>query len=78
MKRDRPSTAVPTTAPAVSSESGDIDGDGLSDIDEAAYGSDPLNRDYDADGLLDGEEVYVHGTDPLNNDSDGDGLGCED
>src|SRR3712207_3455113 len=67
-------TPVPTTAPVVSSESGDIDGDGLSDIDEAAYGSDPLNRDYDADGLLDGEEVYIHGTDPLNNDSDGDGL----
>jgi hypothetical protein len=67
-------TPVPTTAPAVSSESGDIDGDGLSDVDEAAYGSDPLNRDFDADGLLDGEEVYVYGTDPLNNDTDGDGL----
>ena len=78
-RRPRPSTVVeptpvPTTAPAVSSESGDIDGDGLSDVDEAAYGSDPLNRDYDADGLLDGEEVYVYGTDPLNNDTDGDGL----
>ena len=66
-------TPVPTAAVPVS-ESGDIDGDGLSDVDEAAYGSDPLNRDYDADGLLDGEEVYVHGTDPLNNDTDGDGL----
>ncbi len=65
-------TPVPTVVP--SSTSGDIDGDGLSDIDEAAYGSDPLNRDFDADGLLDGEEVYVYGTDPLNNDSDGDGL----
>src|SRR5215213_355029 len=67
-------TPIPTTAPVVSSESGDIDGDGLSDVDEAAYGSDPLNRDFDADGLLDGEEVYIYGTDPLNNDSDGDGL----
>jgi hypothetical protein len=67
-------TPIPTTAPVVSSESGDIDGDGLSDVDEATYGTDPLNRDYDADGLLDGEEVYVYGTDPLNNDSDGDGL----
>jgi hypothetical protein len=67
-------TPVPTTAAAVSSESGDVDGDGLSDVDEAAYGSDPLNRDYDADGLMDGEEVYIYGTDPLNNDSDGDGL----
>jgi hypothetical protein len=65
----------PTPAPTVaSSASGDIDGDGLSDVDEAAYGSDPLNRDYDADGIIDGEEVYVYGTDPLNNDSDGDGL----
>jgi hypothetical protein len=75
-----PTTGVPTPEPtpvppaAPVSESGDIDGDGLSDVDEAAYGSDPLNRDYDADGLLDGEEVYVHGTDPLNNDTDGDGL----
>ena len=67
-------TPVPTTAAVVSSESGDMDGDGLSDVDEAAYGSDPLNRDYDADGLLDGEEVYIYGTDPLNNDTDGDGL----
>jgi hypothetical protein len=67
-------TPVPTTEPVVASESGDIDGDGLSDVDEAAYGTDPLNRDYDADGLLDGEEVYVYGTDPLNNDTDGDGL----
>jgi hypothetical protein len=66
-------TPVPTAAVPVS-ESGDIDGDGLSDVDEAAYGSDPLNRDYDADGLLDGEEVYIYGTDPLNNDTDGDGL----
>ena len=65
-------TPVATVVP--SSASGDIDGDGLSDVDEAAYGSDPLNRDFDADGLLDGEEVYVYGTDPLNNDSDGDGL----
>jgi hypothetical protein len=66
-------TPAPTAAVPVS-ESGDIDGDGLSDVDEAAYGSDPLNRDYDADGLLDGEEVYIYGTDPLNNDTDGDGL----
>lgn len=66
-------TPVPAAQDAVPSE-GDTDGDGWSDAEEIAYGSDPLNRDYDADGLLDGQEVYVYGTDPLNNDSDGDGL----
>src|SRR5215217_2281051 len=71
-------TPVPTTAPAVSSESGDIDGDGLSDVDEAAYGSDPLNRDYDADGLLDGEEVNQFGTSSVSTDADGDGLVDDD
>jgi hypothetical protein len=71
-----PVVVEPTPVPAVEpiSSTGDTDGDGLSDVDEAAYGSDPLNQDYDADGILDGQEVYVHGTDPLNNDSDGDGL----
>src|SRR5215203_6176714 len=67
-----PTPVSTTTAPV--SESGDIDGDGLSDVDEAAYGTYPLNRDYDADGSLDGEEVYIYGTDPLKNESDGDGL----
>jgi hypothetical protein len=71
-------TPVPTTAPVVSSESGDIDGDGLSDVDEAAYGTDPLNRDYDADGLLDGEEVYQYATSPVAWDSDGDGFSDAD
>ena len=67
-------TPVPEQPAVPISESGDTDGDGLSDVDEAAYNSDPLNKDYDADGLLDGDEVYIYGTDPLNNDSDGDGL----
>src|SRR5262245_56431754 len=66
-------TPVPVSQDAAPSE-GDTDGDGWSDAEEIAYGSDPLNRDYDADGLLDGQEVYQFGTDPLNNDTDGDGL----
>jgi hypothetical protein len=65
---------TPATQTEPVPSAGDTDGDGLSDAEEAAYGSDPLNRDYDADGILDGEEVYSYGTDPLNNDSDGDGL----
>lgn len=52
----------------------DTDGDGLGDEEEVAYGSDPLNSDYDADGLLDGAEVNQHGSDPVNNDTDGDTL----
>lgn len=36
----------------------DGDGDGLSDADEALIGTDPLSRDTDGDGLLDGWEVH--------------------
>lgn len=36
----------------------DQDRDGLSDADEAAIGTDPLSRDTDGDGLLDGWEVH--------------------
>ncbi len=67
-----PTEVAEGAAPAANGD--DTDGDGLSDADEAIYGSDPLNRDYDGDGLLDGAEVNQYGTDPLNNDTDGDGL----
>lgn len=43
----------------------DTDGDGLSDTDEAAAGTDPSNPDSDNDGINDGQEV-ADGTDPLN------------
>lgn len=43
----------------------DTDGDGLSDADEAALGTDPNNPDSDFDGATDGEEVS-HGFAPLN------------
>lgn len=52
----------------------DPDGDGLTNGQEAAHGTDPTNPDTDGDGLTDGDEVNVHGTDPLNPDTDGDGL----
>jgi hypothetical protein len=42
----------------------DSDGDGLSDDEERAIGTDPLNPDTDGDGLSDGIERLV-GTDPL-------------
>jgi len=52
----------------------DSDGDGLTDADEADYGTDPYDRDTDKDGLTDGEEVHKYKTDPLNPDTDWDGL----
>jgi hypothetical protein len=51
----------------------DIDGDGLSNIQEIAFGTDPRKRDTDNDGLTDSEERAL-GTDPLKRDTDGDGL----
>ena len=52
----------------------DSDNDGLTDAEEAALGTDPLNPDSDGDGLNDGEEVKTYGTDPLNPDTDSDGF----
>jgi gliding motility-associated-like protein len=63
----------------------DQDGDGLTNSEEAAEGTNPTNPDSDGDGLNDGAEV-TGGTDPLdlcdppnalpacNIDTDGDGL----
>ena len=59
-------------------EAVDTDGDGLTDEDEGALGSDPLSADTDDDGLSDGAEVEMAaGTgcpDLLVADSDGDSL----
>lgn len=46
-----------------SSSSGDTDGDGLTDADEFARGTDPQDPDSDRDGVNDGTEV-AEGTDP--------------
>ncbi len=51
----------------------DLDGDGVSNDDEIANGTDPNNPDTDGDGLTDGEELGL-GTDPLDPDTDDDGV----
>ncbi|WP_214084342.1 PEGA domain-containing protein [Methanoculleus sp.] len=51
----------------------DPDGDGLSNLDEQTYGTDPLSADTDDDELSDAAEISM-GTDPCNPDTDGDGL----
>lgn len=50
----------------------DTDGDGLTNAQEQAYGTDPHNIDTDGDTLPDGHEVAT-GTSPVNRDTDGDG-----
>ena len=55
------------------SASGDADGDGLTDAEEAALGTRPGHFDTDGDGIGDGDEV-AQGTDPLRADTDMDGL----
>lgn len=52
----------------------DTDGDGLLDMQEEAYKTDPKNSDTDGDGLTDYFEITVYKTDPLNPDTDGDGY----
>ncbi|MFB6119066.1 hypothetical protein [Halosegnis sp.] len=63
---DEPSAYEPLTTV-------DSDGDGVSDAQEAAFGSDPLVADTDDDGLADGRELDL-GTSPTAVDTDRDGL----
>ena len=50
----------------------DSDGDGLADIAEANWGSDPELTDTDSDGINDFHEVMTYGTDPSDKNSDDD------
>src|SRR3989344_3868036 len=52
----------------------DIDGDGLTNTQEAALGTDPTKPDTDGDGLTDSAEANTYSTNPLMADTDGDGL----
>ena len=52
----------------------DLDGDGLTNLEEYIAGSDPTLADTDEDGLSDAEEVNTTGTNPAEADTDGDGL----
>ena len=51
----------------------DPDGDGLSNLEEQGYGTDPLSADTDKDDLSDAAEISM-GTDPCDADTDGDDL----
>ena len=49
----------------------DTDGDGLTDTQEASYGTNPSLPDTDSDTLTDGQEVLTYLTNPLLADTDG-------
>jgi hypothetical protein len=51
----------------------DPDDDGLVNVDEYTYGTDPNDADTDKDGISDGDEVTIT-TDPTSADTDGDGM----
>lgn len=51
----------------------DTDGDGLTDLDEIRYGTDPNNPDTNDDGITDGAAIRM-GISATNPDMDGDGL----
>jgi hypothetical protein len=52
----------------------DPDSDGLTNLEEYNYNTDPNDDDSDDDGLNDGDEVDTYNTDPNDADSDDDGL----
>ena len=58
--------------PEVCGLTADIDGDGLTNIQEFNYQTDPLSPDTDSDKVADGDEINVYSTDPKRSDSDGD------
>ncbi len=60
--------------PLVDDAEDDFDNDGLNNLGEFEYTTNPELNDSDSDGLLDGEEVYTYFTDPKDYDSDNDGL----
>jgi hypothetical protein len=61
--------------PLASDAYGDIDCDGLRNIDELnIYFTSPCNPDSDDDGLNDYDEIFAYDTDPATRDTDNDGA----
>lgn len=74
-----PEELVPAAEPAEDGSQAqlppsDRDGDGLTDAEESALGTNSEAPDTDSDGLSDLDEVKIYKTDPLNPDTDRDGY----
>jgi hypothetical protein len=54
----QPVSETGTVTPSLPPGGLDSDSDGLTDVEEAVYGTDPHNPDSDNDGFLDGNEVF--------------------
>lgn len=67
-------TIIDSDANGIADGDEDADGDGLTNLEEVALGTDLAKPDTDSDELSDGDEVNQHGTDPLVYDTDGDGV----
>src|SRR5918995_4936479 len=65
---------APLAAGAPPCDRGDADGDGMSNLAECNFGTNPESKDSDNDSLLDPDEVHRHHTNPNKADSDDDGL----
>lgn len=52
----------------------DTDRDGLTDVEEAEYGTDKTLSDTDNDGLSDKQEIVLYKSDPKDSDTDNDGF----
>lgn len=55
-------------------DTADDDSDGLTNYQEAYFGSDPTSPDTDADSISDFDELNAIGTDPTKSDSDDNGI----
>lgn len=66
--------SIDTDGNGIGDEKEDFDKDGLNNLEEAKFKTNPYIGDTDKDGLSDSEEVKKYNTNPIIDDTDGDGV----